>query len=107
MPVSNMMVSTAIGSRNITVKKQILLELECDGIKINHICLIIPYLSTDIILGNDWNLKNGIIINYNNPTISVKNKVISSSAVLFERGASEQVIHFAKRRNDIYLRDFD
>ena len=91
MPVSNVIVSTAIGNKNTTVKKQILLDFECDGYINNHICLIIPYLASDIILGNDWNLKNGIVINYNNQSIRIKEKIISSSPVLFERGISEKI----------------
>ena len=51
MPVSNVMVFTAVGSKNTSVKKHILLEFECDGRKCNHICLVIPYLSSDVILG--------------------------------------------------------
>ena len=51
MPVSNVLVSTAIGKNNY---------------KSAHVFLVVPYLSCDVILGNDWNLENGLIINYNN-----------------------------------------
>ena len=91
MPVSNIIVSTAIGSKNKTVKKQILIEIECDGFKNTHICLTIPHLSSNIILGNDWNLKNGVGINYKKQTIEVKERVISSKSVLFERGVSDKL----------------
>ena len=102
MPVFNVMVSTAIGSKNTTVKKQILLELECDGYRNTQICLIIPFLSSEIILGNDWNLRNGIIINYSNQTIQVKEKIISSKAVLFERGASDK-LYVAQREDMTFI----
>ena len=91
MPVSNMIISTAIGKKSTSVKRQILVEFECDGYKNNHICLVIPYLSSDIILGNDWNLKNKIVINYNSRTIQIKDKLINSSTVLFERGTSDRL----------------
>ena len=73
------------------MRKQILLEFECDGYINSHVCLVIPYLSSEVILGNDWNLKNGVIINYNNRTIQIKDKQISSSVVLFERSISDKL----------------
>ena len=91
MPVSNVIVSTAIGNKNTTVKKQVLFDFECDSYTNNHVCLVIPYLSSNIILGNDWNLRNGIVINYNNQSIHIKEKVISSKSVLFERSVSEKI----------------
>ena len=99
MPVTNVMVFTAIGSKNTSVKKQILVEFECDGRKYNQICLVIPYLSNDIILGNDWNLSNGTVINYNNQTISIKNRVISSKAVLFKRDVSDKI--YISKKDDM------
>ena len=91
LPVSNVIVSTAIGNKNTTVKKQALLDFECDGYTNNHVCLIIPYLSSDIILAKDWNLRNGIEINYNNQSIHIKEKVISKKSVLFERSVLEKI----------------
>ena len=101
MPVSNVMVSTAIGSKSTTVKKQVLLEFECDGFKTSHICLVIPYLSSEVILGNDWNLKSGTVINYNKQMIQIRERVISSRAVLFERGPSDRIC--ISRNDDITL----
>ena len=74
MPVSNVMVSTAVGSKSTTVRKQVLLEFECDAFKMSHICLVIPYLSSEVILGNYWNLKSGIVINYNKQTIQMRER---------------------------------
>ena len=42
-------------------------------------------------LGNDWNLENGVIINYSNQSIQIKEKVSSTKSVLFERGASDRL----------------
>ena len=91
MPVSNVVVSTAIGSKHTTVKKQVLLEFKCDEYVNNQICLVIPFLLSDIVLGNDWNLENGVIINYSNQSIQIKEKVLSTKSVLFERGASDRL----------------
>ena len=42
-------------------------------------------------LGNDWNLENGVIINYSNQSKQIKEKVLSTKSVLFERGASDRL----------------
>ena len=102
MPVSNILVSTAIGKKSTSVKKQILVEFEIDGFKGSQVCIIIPYLSSEVILGNDWNLKNGIIINYNSQSIQIRDKQIASSAVLFERSVSDK-LHTAQKDDMTYI----
>ena len=69
-----------------------MLEFKCDNYKSAHVFLVVPYRSCDVILGNDWNLENGLIINYNNKSISIKNKEIPAKLVLFEHGTSEKLI---------------
>ena len=91
LPVSNIVVSTAIGKKNTAVKKQILLDFQVDNYINYHNFLVIPYLSTDVILGNDWNLKNGIIIDYNSRSISIRNRTLSQNLVLFEEGISDKM----------------
>ena len=92
LPVSNIMVATAIGKRNTAVKKQIYLDFQIDDYKSSHIFLVIPYLSNDIILGNDWHLKNGIVIDYNIKNIRIRNKTLSRQLVLFEEGCSDKML---------------
>lgn len=84
LPVSNIMVSTAIGKKSTSVKKQIYVEIDIDGQITPYVFLVIPCLSDKIILGNDFHLKCGIIINYWIREISLKNRKISDSQVLFE-----------------------
>ena len=78
LPVSNVTVSTAIGKKGIAVKKQVKLKIEIDTYKSYFVFLIIPHLSSEVVLGNDWNLANGSIINYNNKTIQIQKKYNST-----------------------------
>ena len=92
LPVSNVTVSTAIGKKGIAVKKQVKVEIEIDTYKSYFVFLIIPHLSSEVVLGNDWNLANGSIINYNNKTIQIKENIISRALVMFEFNTSEKIL---------------
>ena len=100
LPVSNIIVSTAIGKKTTHVKSQVYLELEIEGIKIMHIFLIIPFLSSDVILGNDFNVINGIIIDYWRGEVRIRDKILQR--VLFERNNSERLV-MAKEDNNTYI----
>ena len=63
-----------------------------DDCKLSFICLVIPFLSNDLILGNDFLLKNGVILDYCNINIKLKNRIIPKNLVLFERDSSEKLI---------------
>ena len=87
-----MIVSTAIGKKRTSVKKQVYLNFKIGDYKNCFIFLVIPYLSTEIILGNDWNLANGILLNYDSKTISIKKNLVPSNLVLFEGSTSESIL---------------
>lgn len=84
LPVSNVIVIPAIGKKATTVKKQVLLEMVIDNQKLDYPCLVIPHLANQIILGNDWLLRNNVIINYNNRSIEVNCIRVCKSKVSFE-----------------------
>ena len=92
MPVNNITVSTAIEKKSTNVRKQTYINVEIDGHKINHIFLIVPFLSNKIILGNDFHLNNGLIIDYWQREIRIKDNKIPKSLVLFERKGSEKLL---------------
>ena len=98
LPVSNVTVSTAIGKKLTSVKKQILIQFEIGDCIVSSIFLVIPFLSSDIILGNNFLLKNGIVIDYWYRRIGIKDKIVSPSVVLFERDCSEKL--FSSKGND-------
>lgn len=86
-----MTVSVAIGKKATTIKKQTLLQIKIDGETFEFIFLIIPYLASKLILGNDFNLSIGLIINYWHRSIQIKNKIINSSVTLFEPSSLERL----------------
>lgn len=99
LPVSNIMVTTAIGKKSTSIKKQIMLELEINKCIVSHIFLIIPFLTSKIILGNDFHLSNGLIIDYWNKQIRIKNQIIPENLVLFEGNYLEKL--FLSKKDDV------
>ena len=63
-----------------------------------------PFLANKMILGNDFHFKIELIINYWRRNISVKNRMVSPSSVLFEPSGSERLI-LTKEKNQtcIYI----
>lgn len=49
LPVSNVLVMSAVGRKTTTVKKQVFLCMEIGEIVVEHVFLIIPNLTTDMI----------------------------------------------------------
>ena len=71
LPVPNVQVAPAVGKRTVPVKKQILLRLKIGEGFCEHICLVIPFLTTAIILGHEFLGKNDVVLDYRNMSISV------------------------------------
>ena len=92
LPTTNLYVATAIGKKSTTIRKQILVEINLNGDIFDYPFLVIPYLATNVILGHDWFIKNNIILNYKTGDLEVRNKVIPTDQVLFERGALDKII---------------
>ena len=92
LPVSNLYVTTAIGKKSTTIKKQIWLEIELGGRILSCPFLVIPFLTSTVILGNDWMLRHEVILNYKSQTIEVAGTLLSDSTVVFGRGASETLL---------------
>lgn len=90
LPVSNLMVSTAVGKKATPIKRHILIEIEIDNMRIENSFLVIPHLTSDMILGNDWMSRNDAIIDYKTTSIEIRGKRLAESSMAFERGASEQ-----------------
>lgn len=62
LPVSNLCVVTAIGSKAITVRRQVLLRLCIGGQTIEYIFFVVPHLVTSMILGHDWLMQNRVTL---------------------------------------------
>lgn len=96
LPVSNLMVSTAVGKKATPIKRQILIEIEVDNMLIENSFLVIPHLTSDMILGNDWMARNNAIIDYKTMSIEIRGKRLAQSSMAFERGASETLFCIQK-----------
>ena len=64
LPVTNVMVISAIGKNKIPVRNQTLLTLQVAEITIRTVFLIIPNLTSKMILGNDWLFDNRAVLDY-------------------------------------------
>lgn len=64
LPVSNVTILTAIGKKLTHIKKQILCEIQIGSFKSQASFLVIPHLSNQVILGNDWLLLNRVLVDY-------------------------------------------
>lgn len=91
LPVSNVMLFTAIGKKSTTIKKQILCDVNIDGQNIGTSFLVVPHLSSQIILGNDWLLQNKVIINYEKSKMIVNGLFLSDSVVKFGKCISAKI----------------
>ena len=108
LPIANVTVSTAIGKKMTNVKKQISVKIEICDCTLSATMLVIPFLSSNVVLGNDFLLRNGIVIDYWYKRIKIKNETIPASAVLFERDCREKL--FSSETNDkirIYIIKWD
>lgn len=107
LPVSNMTVSTAIGKKSTTIKKQVSLSFEIGSRKFAFIFVVVPFLTSQIILGNDLHLRYGTIINYQNQTVCIGGNIIPNAFTWFEKSASDRVkVSNEKGNTLVYIINF-
>ena len=90
-PVSNVVLFTAVGKKPTAIRRQVLLDVGVGNDLYPTTLLVVPRLSTNIIIGNDWFHRNDVIINYREKSITVNNTRITDSFVLFDRQPAEKV----------------
>jgi len=66
LPVTGVTISTAIQGRSKKITRQVYVPLSVFGHEAPGIFLVIPHLSTEMILGDDWLTQYGVILNYVN-----------------------------------------
>lgn len=64
--------------------------------------MVIPFLTNDIILGNDWNKRNAIVIDYFSTQIRIKYSVIPKHLVLFEQCLLDRLV-CSKQNNETVI----
>jgi len=70
-PLTGILLTTALSTKSIKIKSQIYLNFSIQNYKTQGIFLVVPQLSTPIILGTDWLLENGVTIDYHSKEISL------------------------------------
>ena len=91
LPVVDVAVYTAIGKKPTPVKRQIRLDVMVRNQKINTVFLVIPQLTSNIILGNDWMINNGVIIDFSTQSISIRGIRVPSELVLYGKSVPERL----------------
>ena len=96
LPVTNMVVTTAIGKKSTSVKKQILLEITFGDLSVSSPFLIIPYLTSPMILGSDWFYTNRVVVDYDKMTFKVRDYVVPEDLATFDKWRPERLISNAE-----------
>lgn len=63
-PLSGIFLKTAITNKSVKINSQVYINFNINHFKTHAIFLIVPHLSTPLILGTDWLLENNISLNY-------------------------------------------
>lgn len=71
LPVSNTSIAVAVGRKRQKVKEQVLLEVNIDGKSYEVVCLVIPKLNREIVLGCDWLAKINAVLDFQNAVLKV------------------------------------
>lgn len=88
LPVNNVQVVSAITKKGTAVRRQILLEMNVGNVRLKYVFLVIPFLTNEVILGNNWLRDQGAVIDYNQSTIHLGDRSLSSGTVTFGRAVS-------------------
>jgi len=71
LPLTGILLTTALSNKSVKINSQIYLTFFINDYETFGIFLIVPQLSTPLILGTDWLIENGVIIDYNKKEISL------------------------------------
>lgn len=72
LPMQRTMIKGAIANKTLQVKQQTYLDFSCQGNTFSAHFLIVPTLSTEVILGTDFLQKHKAILDFNNSEISLE-----------------------------------
>lgn len=92
LPVTNVLLSTAIGKKMTRIKKQVLLNITIGDYNQQTSFLVVPGLSKNMILGNDWLLNNRAVLDYKNYSVILDSYLVSRKLTLYGRVASERIL---------------
>lgn len=91
LPLSNVSIYAAIGKSSTNIKKQIFYDFMIGENKISSCFLVVPKLSAQIILGNDWLLRNDSVIDYKTRSIVINETIVPQNVIRFESSLSDDL----------------
>jgi hypothetical protein len=68
LPVTGVTISTAIQGRSKKITRQVYVPISIFDHEAPGIFLLVPHLSTNMILGDDWLTQYGVVLNYVTPS---------------------------------------
>lgn len=86
LPVTNLVISTAIGKKSTTIKRQIFIRIQIENMTTESSFFVVPYLTSEIILGHDWLSRNKVIMDYDRKIITVQGRQLAETVVTFRKG---------------------
>ena len=90
LPVSYLVVFVAAGKKTITIRKKVQITIKFWKFGITHAYLVVPGLTTDVIIGVDFLKKYGGIINFKNETFELCGEKIPSDLICYKLSDSSQ-----------------
>ena len=91
-PVKNVLLLTAIGKKVTRIKKQVLLEVKIGDYSQSTSFLVVPGLTSQIILGNEWLLNNKVMLDYKHHTVTLDGYCVPAELSLYGRSSFERVL---------------
>jgi len=70
-PLAGILLTTALSHKSVKIKSQIYLTFKIQNYETHGVFLVVPQLSTSLILGTDWLLDNGVKIDYDKKQITL------------------------------------
>ena len=91
LPVSNLVIFVAAGRKTITIRKMVQITIKFWKFEITHAYLVVPGLTTDVIIGVDFLKKYGGVINFKNETFKLWGEKIPSDLICYKLSDSSQI----------------
>lgn len=98
--MSNLTVSVAVGSKSTSIKRQVQLTLNIGEHQLTSPFLVVPGLTTDVLVGIDWLSRFKCIIDVENQRIRMKGEELPNSIVTFRMARDKKIPCILLQVND-------
>ncbi|KAG5862726.1 hypothetical protein JTB14_022798 [Gonioctena quinquepunctata] len=100
LPVSNLSIAVAVGGRTQRVKNQILLPINIAEFDMDVICLVVPNLNCNVLLGSNWFFKCKAVIDFDKSTLCFRSGEICHNIDIVFKLNSNLHINLCKNEVD-------